>query len=80
DALLAIAEGRLVSDEKRRRLTPRHDFKTRAAMAELFRDLPDALQATVEIAMRCAYRVRTRKPILPSFGLPAGHAPAEAAA
>ncbi|MGY2050771.1 DNA polymerase III subunit alpha [Methylobacterium sp. JK268] len=80
DALLAIAEGRLVSDEKRRRLTPRHDFKTRAAMAELFRDLPDALAATVEIAMRCSYRVRTRKPILPSFGLPPGEsAPAAAA-
>ncbi|ACL62034.1 DNA polymerase III subunit alpha [Methylobacterium nodulans] len=79
DALLAIAEGRIVSDEKRRRLTPRHDFKTRAAMVELFRDLPDALAASVEIAMRCAYRVRTRKPILPSFGLPAGHAPAQAA-
>ncbi|MGF3026796.1 DNA polymerase III subunit alpha [Methylobacterium aquaticum] len=70
DALLAVAEGRLVSDDKRRRLTPRHAFKTRAEMAELFRDLPDALQATVEIAMRCAYRARTRKPILPSFGAP----------
>ncbi|WP_132253606.1 DNA polymerase III subunit alpha [Methylobacterium segetis] len=68
DALLAIAEGRLVSDERRRRLTPRHAFKTRAEMAELFRDLPEALSATVEIAMRCAYRVRTRKPILPNFG------------
>ena len=68
DALLAIAEGRVVSDDRRRKLTPRHAFKTRAEMAELFRDLPDALQASVEIAMRCAYRVRTRKPILPNFG------------
>ena len=71
DALLAIAEGRLVSDDNRRRLTPEHDFKTRAQMAELFRDLPDAVQATVEIAMRCAFRVRTRKPILPRFSLAA---------
>ncbi|KQP06965.1 DNA polymerase III subunit alpha [Methylobacterium sp. Leaf93] len=69
DALLAIAEGRLVSDERRRKLTPRHGFKTRAEMAKLFHDLPDALSATVEIAMRCAYRVRTRKPILPNFGV-----------
>ncbi|HEX2127569.1 MAG TPA: DNA polymerase III subunit alpha, partial [Thermoleophilaceae bacterium] len=68
DALLAIAEGRIVSDENRRRLTPEHSFKTRQEMAALFKDLPDALQASVEIAMRCAYRVRTRKPILPSFG------------
>ncbi len=77
DALLAVAEGRLVSDDKRRRLTPRHAFKTRAEMAELFRDLPDALQATVEIAMRCAYRARTRKPILPSFGAPSLTTPSQ---
>ena len=69
DALLAIADGRLVSDERRRRLTPRHAFTTRAQMLELFRDLPDALAATVEIAMRCAVRVRTRKPILPNFSV-----------
>ena len=31
DALLAIAEGALVSDESRRRLSPEHDFKTRQA-------------------------------------------------
>ncbi|HEX8663740.1 MAG TPA: DNA polymerase III subunit alpha [Beijerinckiaceae bacterium] len=69
DALLAIAEGRLVSDQNRRRLTPEHNFKIRAQMAELFRDLPDAVQATVEIAMRCAFRVRTAKPILPRFSV-----------
>ena len=69
DALLAIADGRLVSDDRRRKLTPRHGFKTRAEMATLFADLPDALNATVEIALRCAYRVRTRKPILPNFGV-----------
>jgi DNA polymerase-3 subunit alpha len=67
DALLAIAEGRLVSDDKRRRLSPEHRFKTRSEMAELFADMPDALAATVEVAMRCAYRVTTRKPILPNF-------------
>ena len=68
DALLALAAGRLVSDDDRRRLTPEHRFKTRAEMQALFKDLPDALASSVEIAMRCAFRVRTRKPILPSFG------------
>ncbi|WP_276199546.1 DNA polymerase III subunit alpha [Chelatococcus sp. XZ-Ab1] len=67
DALLAIAAGRLLSDENRRRVTPQHDFKTRAQMADLFSDLPEALSSSVEIAMRCAYRIRTRKPILPRF-------------
>jgi DNA polymerase-3 subunit alpha len=68
DALLAVADGRLVSDENRRRLSPEHAFKTRAEIMALFKDLPDALHASVEIAMRCAYRVATRKPILPTFG------------
>ncbi len=68
DALLAIADGRVVSDENRRRLSPEHGFKTREEMGTLFADLPDALRNSVEIAMRCAYRVSTRKPILPSFG------------
>jgi DNA polymerase-3 subunit alpha len=68
DALLAIAEGRLVADDNRRRLTNWHHFKTRAEMVKLFSDLPEALQSTVEIAMRCAFRPRTRKPILPRFG------------
>ena len=67
DALLAIAEGRLVSDPERRRLTAEHDFKTRAEMVKRFADLPEAAVNTVEIAMRCSYRPRTGKPILPRF-------------
>jgi DNA polymerase III subunit alpha len=67
DALLCIAEGRLVADGERRQLTPEHRFKTRAEMAALFADLPEALAATVEIAERCAFRPRTLAPILPRF-------------
>ncbi|MFC0283358.1 DNA polymerase III subunit alpha [Camelimonas abortus] len=67
DALLAIAEGRLLSDGRRRRVTPRHHFATRAEMRELFADLPEALESTVEIAMRCSVRLRTTKPMLPRF-------------
>ena len=67
DALLAIADGRVIADEERRRVTPRHDFKTRAEMLEIFADLPEATANTIEIAMRCAFRPRTQKPILPRF-------------
>ncbi|MDQ0512353.1 DNA polymerase III subunit alpha [Ancylobacter amanitiformis] len=67
DALICIAEGRLVAEGDRRHLTPEHRFRTRAEMAELFADLPEALANTVEIARRCAYRPRTAKPILPRF-------------
>jgi len=68
DALLAVAEGRLVSDGTRRRVTPEHYFASRAEMKKRFADLPEALASTVEIAMRCHWRVSTRKPILPRFG------------
>ncbi len=67
DALIAVAANRLVSHEDRRRLTRDHCLKSQADMAELFADLPEALENTVEIARRCSYRPRTRKPILPRF-------------
>jgi DNA polymerase III subunit alpha len=80
DALLAIADGRLVSDESRRRLTLQHGFKSRAEMGKLFADLPEALDSTVEIAMRCAFRPQTRKPILPRFGTVTGEGDVDEAA
>ena len=67
DALLCIAEGRYLNEDDRRRLTPEHSFKSAEAMAKVFADLPEALASTVEIARRCAYRPRGRKPILPNF-------------
>src|SRR5215468_7873700 len=36
-------------------------------MVELFADLPEALANSVEIAKRCAFRPKGRKPILPRF-------------
>jgi len=72
DALLCIAGGRLIADTDREQLTPDHRFKTRAEMAVLFADVPEALASTVEIAERCAFRPVTRKPILPRFTVGAG--------
>jgi len=67
DALISIAEGRVLADPERRQLTPEHRFKTQGEMIALFADLPEAVASTVEIAQRCHFRPRTRKPILPSF-------------
>jgi DNA polymerase-3 subunit alpha len=67
DALICIAEGTVIADAKRRRLTPEHYFKSREDMVALFEDLPEALENTVEIAIRCAFRPIVRKPILPRF-------------
>ncbi len=72
DALLCIAEGKLIADGERRQLTPEHRFKSRGEMAELFADLPEALSSTMEIAERCAFRPRTLAPILPRFSAARG--------
>ncbi len=72
DALLCIAGGRLIAETDRDQLTTDHRFKTRAEMAVLFADLPEALASTVEIAERCSFRPTTRKPILPRFTVGAG--------
>ena len=72
DALLCIAGGRLIAETDREQLTPDHRFKTRAEMAVLFADIPEALASTVEIAERCSFRPKTRKPILPRFTVGAG--------
>jgi DNA polymerase-3 subunit alpha len=67
DALICIAEGELLSTDERRRLTPEHYFKSQAEMAALFADIPEAVENTIEIAMRCAFRVKSRPPILPRY-------------
>jgi DNA polymerase-3 subunit alpha len=80
DALICIAEGRLVAETDRRQLTSEHRFKTRAEMAALFADLPEAVASTVEIARRCAFRPRVQAPILPRFSVGADGAAADEAA
>ena len=68
DALLCIAEGAYVDQqEPRRRLTPQHYFKSASEMITLFADLPEAIENTVEIAQRCAFKAPLRDPILPKF-------------
>ena len=67
DALICVAEGSYVSVDERRRLTRNHYFKTQAEMVKLFSDLPEAIENTLEITRRCAFRPLTRKPILPQF-------------
>src|SRR5712671_423974 len=79
DALLCIAGGRLIAETDRDQLTPDHRFKTRAEMAVLFADVPEALASTIEIAERCSFRPVTRKPILPRFTVGANANTADAA-
>ena len=67
DALICIAEGSYVGVDTRRRLSPEHYFKNARQMTELFADLPEAIENTIEVARRCSYRPREHAPILPQF-------------
>jgi DNA polymerase III subunit alpha len=68
DALICIGDGAYVDQQDdRRRLTAQHYFKSQQEMATLFADLPEAVENTVEIAQRCAFKTYRRNPILPNF-------------
>src|SRR6266567_4400053 len=77
DALLCISDGTFLDVEDRRRLTPEHRFKSAEEMATLFADLPEAIENTIEIARRCAFRPKKRNPILPQFIPESGLSPAD---
>ncbi|HEX8233587.1 MAG TPA: DNA polymerase III subunit alpha [Caulobacteraceae bacterium] len=77
DALLCIADGAYLGQDDRRRVTAEHWFKPAKAMRELFADLPEACDNTLDIARRCAFMVRKRDPILPRFPTVAGRTEAE---
>jgi DNA polymerase-3 subunit alpha len=66
DALLCIAEGRVLAEKDRRRVTPEHWFKPAEAMRTLFADLPEACDNTIAIARSCAAMAETSKPLLPT--------------
>jgi DNA polymerase-3 subunit alpha len=67
DALLAIAESRLVADDDRRRLTPEHAFASQEEMRRRFADCPEAIANTLEIARRVSFRPKESPPLLPHF-------------
>ncbi|MCX7165121.1 MAG: DNA polymerase III subunit alpha [Rhodocyclales bacterium] len=73
EARVCIADGYVLGDTRRpKRYSPEQYFKTTAEMAELFADMPEALQNSVEIARRCNLTVELGKSRLPDFPTPAG--------
>ena len=77
DALLCIADGRYISENDRRTVTAQHYFKTAEEMAELFSDLPEAIENTVHIAKRCSFLLQPIDPLLPRFQTEAGRSEVE---
>lgn len=67
DALLCIASGQYVLQDDRKKLTHHHFLKSSKDMIELFKDMPEAIINTINIAKRCAFMPLGHKPILPTF-------------
>jgi DNA polymerase-3 subunit alpha len=73
EAKVCIAEGETLANPRRnRRFTPEQYLKTQAEMADLFADLPSAIENTSRIAARCNPVLQLGKPQLPDFPTPNG--------
>ncbi|MBR5904624.1 MAG: DNA polymerase III subunit alpha, partial [Alphaproteobacteria bacterium] len=69
DVLGCILGQTKVIDPNRPRKSPEQYFKSSEEMSELFSDLPEAIENTINIAKRCAFYVNVHeKPLLPRFG------------
>jgi len=74
EILLCIQTGKTTSDSSRMKFqTDQFYFKTAQEMAEVFRDLPDALERTVVIAERCNVKIQRVSDPFPEFKVPDGY-------
>ena len=71
DRLICVSTNSNVTDPKRMRYTKQEWFKTTAEMSELFKDFPEALANTVEIASKVEHYTIDHGPIMPNFEIPA---------
>ena len=67
DALIAIKESTTVNNSNREILTNEFYFKSPEEMINLFKDMPDAINNSLEIAHRTAFKVSKSDPRLPKF-------------
>ncbi|MEJ2601761.1 MAG: DNA polymerase III subunit alpha [Gammaproteobacteria bacterium] len=78
EARVCIHQGRTLEDGDRPRdYSDRQYLRSAGEMAELFADLPEALDNTVEIARRCNVEIRLGESFLPEFPVPAGRSTEE---
>jgi len=73
EARVCIHDGAMVADPKRRRRYSEQQYlKSPQEMAELFKDVPEAIENTVEIARRCSLELKLGKSVLPPYPTPSG--------
>jgi len=73
EARVCIHDGRTLDDPRRPRVYSEQQYlRTPHEMAELFADLPEALENSFEIAKRCNIELTLGKNFLPEFPVPPG--------
>ncbi|CEK10324.1 DNA polymerase III subunit alpha [Legionella hackeliae] len=73
EARVCIHEGYTLADPRRQQLYSAQQYLRSAdEMVALFKDLPQALENTVEIAKRCTVKLDLGNNYLPNFPIPAG--------
>src|SRR3954454_5658593 len=72
DVMICIGTGKMVHDERRMRYVPELYFKSADEMRELFRDFPEAITNTLEIAERCNLELEFGKSKYPEYPVPEG--------
>src|SRR4051812_7859868 len=73
EARVCIHEGTLLEDPKRpRRYSEQQFLRSPEQMQELFKDVPEAIENTLEIARRCSLELKLGKSVLPAYPVPTG--------
>ena len=73
EARVCIYEGRSLDDPRReRRYSEQQFLRSSDEMADLFADIPEALENTLEIAKRCSLDLRLGEYFLPDYPIPEG--------
>ena len=73
EARVCIGDGRTLNDPRRpRHFSEQQYLRSPEQMAELFQDIPEAIENTVHIAQRCTAEIELGKAYLPDFPTPVG--------
>lgn len=67
DILNCIGEGRFFLEADRKKNSPEQYFKSQEELEDLFRDIPEAIENTINIAKKCHIMAFERPPTLPRF-------------
>ncbi|HTV60499.1 MAG TPA: DNA polymerase III subunit alpha [Verrucomicrobiae bacterium] len=74
EVLMCIQTGKTMSDAQRMKFaTDQFYFKTAEEMAQVFREIPDAVSRTLAIAERCNVKIQRVANPFPEFKVPEGH-------